>query len=213
MCRKQLAGNTGRKNDSKKSPSGQHRTNLSGCIFATEACIDNRKKNRVKEQYLLHMSPQYGERRPTNGWDRFWSLGHPSKFQRVSHLAFIRPTAATSLTGGHPNSAQCLAVSWVVLIHYTHFQGLMTEFCPVQNSVYVQVLHSPILTALLHSTPAAGVSQTLRRGTRNYGTFTELSQRSPPIFGWAVMTLGTVPHSSRFSFRWHWIAYNVLMCR
>jgi len=38
-----------------KSPSGNHRTNLSGCIFATKACIDNRKKI-VKYQYLLHIS-------------------------------------------------------------------------------------------------------------------------------------------------------------
>jgi len=29
----------------KKSPSGHHRTNLPGWIFATKACIDNRKKN------------------------------------------------------------------------------------------------------------------------------------------------------------------------
>jgi len=29
----------------KKSPSGHHRTTLSGYIFATKACIDNRKKN------------------------------------------------------------------------------------------------------------------------------------------------------------------------
>ena len=29
----------------KKSPSGHHRTTLSGCIFGTKACIDNRKKN------------------------------------------------------------------------------------------------------------------------------------------------------------------------
>ena len=28
-----------------KSPSGHHRTTLSGHIFATKACIDNRKKN------------------------------------------------------------------------------------------------------------------------------------------------------------------------
>jgi len=28
----------------KKSPSAHHRTTLSGCVFATEACIDNRKK-------------------------------------------------------------------------------------------------------------------------------------------------------------------------
>jgi len=35
-----LAENTGRK----KSPPGHHRTTLSGYIFATNACIDNRKK-------------------------------------------------------------------------------------------------------------------------------------------------------------------------
>ena len=64
------------------------------------------------------------------------------------------------------------------------------EFCPVQNSLYVQVLRSPILTALglLHGTPAEGVSQTLRRDTRN--GITELSQRAPPIFGRAAITLG-----------------------
>jgi len=36
--------NTGRKKSRQKSPSGHHRTNLSGYIFATKACIDNRKK-------------------------------------------------------------------------------------------------------------------------------------------------------------------------
>jgi len=64
----------------KKSPSAHRRTTLSGCIFATKACIDNRKK-LVKEQYLLHkvhMSPQYGAHRPTSGWDRSGSLGHTS---------------------------------------------------------------------------------------------------------------------------------------
>jgi len=37
---------------------------------------------------LLQLSPphvpQYGEVRPTNGWDLLASLGHPSKFQPVS---------------------------------------------------------------------------------------------------------------------------------
>jgi len=42
-----------------KSPSGHHRTTLSDYIFATKARIDNRKK-LVKQQYLLHMSSQYG---------------------------------------------------------------------------------------------------------------------------------------------------------
>jgi len=52
------------------------------------------------------------------------------------------------------------------------------------------------VAALLHGTPAAGVSQTLRHGTRN--GITELSQRAPPIFGRAAITLGIGPHSSFF---------------
>ena len=40
-----LAENAGRKKVAKKSPSGHHRTTLSGYIFATKAHIDNRKKN------------------------------------------------------------------------------------------------------------------------------------------------------------------------
>jgi len=35
-------------------------------------------KKVVKQQYLLQMSPQYGELRPSSGWDRSGSLGHPS---------------------------------------------------------------------------------------------------------------------------------------
>ena len=69
----------------KKSPSAHHRTTLSGYIFATKAHIDNRKK-LVKQQYLFL---QYGELRPTSGWDRFVSLGHPNKFQRVSRLCSV----------------------------------------------------------------------------------------------------------------------------
>ena len=85
-----------------KSPSGHHRTILSGYIFATKACIDNRKK-LVKQQYLLHMSPQYGELRPTSGWDRFVSLGHPCKFQLVSRLGSV--IAWHSSIGRQPNFA------------------------------------------------------------------------------------------------------------
>jgi len=52
---------------------GHHRTTSTGYIFATKACIDNRKRN-VKQQYLLHMSLQYGELRPSSGWDHFVSF-------------------------------------------------------------------------------------------------------------------------------------------
>jgi len=104
----------------KNSPSGHHRTTLSGYVFATKACIDNREK-LVKRQYLLHMLSQYGELRPTRGWDRFVSLGYPSKFQRVSRFGFV--TASTSLNGIQPNFARCFAVFWAGTL-YT-FSGVM----------------------------------------------------------------------------------------
>ena len=97
-----------------------------------------------------------------------------------------------------PEANQTLHDVWQshALVHYIYICGgscPLTEFCPVQNSLYVQVLRSPILAALLHGTPAAGVSQTLRRGTRN--GITEFSQTSPSIFDWAAITLGIGPHS------------------
>ena len=60
-------------------------------------------KKTVKQQHLLHMFSQYGGLRPTNSQDRLVSLGHPSKFQRVSQLGFV--TALMSLNGGQPNFA------------------------------------------------------------------------------------------------------------
>jgi len=86
----------------KKSPSGHQRTNLWGYIFATKAHIDNRKK-LVKQQYLLHKFSQYGELRPTSGWDSFVSLGHPCKFQLVSRFGSV--TARHSSIGRQPNFA------------------------------------------------------------------------------------------------------------
>jgi len=97
MYCKQLAENTG----CKKSPSGHLCTTLSGYIFATKSRIDNQKKKHVEQQCLLHMSPQYGELWPTNGSDGFVSLGHPCKFQRVSHLGSV--TVRHSSIGHQPN--------------------------------------------------------------------------------------------------------------
>ena len=39
----------------------------------------------------------------------------------------------------------------------------LMEFCQVQNSLFVQVLRSPILASSLHGTPVAGVSQIVQR--------------------------------------------------
>jgi len=46
-------------------------------------------KKLVKQQYLLHVYPQYGERWTTNGVIGWWVWGTPSKFQRVSRLGSV----------------------------------------------------------------------------------------------------------------------------
>jgi len=79
------------------------------------------EKQSVKQQYLFHMSSQHGELLLTNGWDRFGSLGDPSKFQRVSRLGYV--TAQTSLNGGQPNFARCLVVSWAGTLHCESKKG------------------------------------------------------------------------------------------
>ena len=83
----------------------------------------------------------------------------PTNFNGFWHHGFV--TAVTSLNGGQPNFAQCLAISWAGTL-YIHCWGgggscFLTAFCQVQNSLCVQVLHSPVLAALLHGTRAVGV--------------------------------------------------------
>jgi len=98
MCCTRLAENTG----CKKSPSWHHRTILSGYIFATKARIDNRKK-LLSSNISSKCPPQYGELPPTSGWDCVVSLGHSSKFQRVSRLGSV--TERHSSIGRQPNVA------------------------------------------------------------------------------------------------------------
>ena len=158
-------------------------------------------EKKVKQQYVLHMSPQYGKLRPINGWDLLVSLGHPNKFQPVLCLAFA--TAVTLLTGSQPNFARCLAVSWAARL-YIHFPGLLSPYRILPGAKFTlrPSLAFSYIDRLLHGTPAAGVRQTLWRGTRN--GITELSQRAPPIFSRAVITLGIGPHSSSISFLLFW---------
>jgi len=47
------------------------------------------------------MCLKYGELWPTSGWGHFASLGHPSKFQRLSRLGSV--TARYSSSGRQPN--------------------------------------------------------------------------------------------------------------
>jgi len=110
-----------------KSPCALHRTKLSGYIFTTKACIDNRKKN-IKQQYLLLMTSQYGELRPTNALDRMASSGTPAHFNEFRVLALLVITALTSLNGGQPNFTRCLAPPGLV-----HCVYIYKGFCPLEE--------------------------------------------------------------------------------
>jgi len=145
MCCTRLAENTRRK----KSPKIRHlRTIAQLCTISLQLRHVSTVGNKlVKQQYLLHMFSQYGELRPISGWDRFTTLGHPSKFQWVSGLGFV--TAPTSLNGGQPHFARCLAVSWAGAL-YLYFR----EFLPLTEFICsVTACHLSI----------QGVSPTLRR--------------------------------------------------
>ena len=113
MCCRRLTDNTGRKKSRQKSPSRHRRTNLSGYIFAPEARIDNRKKI-VKQQYIRHMSSQYGKLgllaaeicwrvwgtpTPFNGFRVLAPLLHGTLVVGVSHTF-------RCLTGRHLHSAE-----------------------------------------------------------------------------------------------------------
>jgi len=143
------------------------------------------RKKLVKQQYLLHMSSEYGGLRPTNGLHRFGSLGHPIKFQRVWRLGFV--TAATSLTGGQPNFARCLAVSWAATLYIFGGSCPLMELCRVQNSRYVEVLRSSTWAALYYTALLQRASAKLC-GMVQGMELTELSQRASPIFGWAAIS-------------------------
>jgi len=85
-----------------KSRKNRHVGTIAQLCWAVSSQLRNVStigKKLVKQ----HMSSQYGELRPTSGWDRFVSLGHPSKFQPISRL--IRVTARQSSSERQPNFA------------------------------------------------------------------------------------------------------------
>jgi len=78
----------------KKSPSGTIAQICRAKLISSQLRhIYNRKKT-VKQQYLLHMSAQYGELQPTSGWDPLASLGHPSPPKKKEKINGFRVLAA-----------------------------------------------------------------------------------------------------------------------
>ena len=113
-------------------------------------------------------------------------MGHSSKFQRVSRLGFV--TAATSLTGGQPNFAQCLAVSLAGTL-YIRFRGLLP---PREISPGAKFTLRPSL-AFSH---IDSVTVTARHSSSGRESNCGVQQRRQPIFGGAAITLAIGPHSS-----------------
>jgi len=95
--------------------------NFVGLYLRNEG-IYRQSEKLVKQQYIRHMFSQYAERRSTNGWDRFGSLGHPSKFQRVSRLGSVRRLLQRRRS---PQANHTLHDVWPSpgLVHYTYIFG------------------------------------------------------------------------------------------
>jgi len=101
-CYMRLAANTGRNKSSKNCHLGSI-AQFCRAISSQLRHVSTIEKKLFKQQYLLHMLPQYGELRPTCSWDRSRSLGHHSKFQRVSRFGSV--TARHSSIWRQPNFA------------------------------------------------------------------------------------------------------------
>jgi len=84
MCCARLAENIGRK----KSPFWHHHTTLLGCIFAAEACIDNRKNllNTDTSSTCSHNMVNFGLLTAEICW-RVW--GTPANFNGFRVLAAL----------------------------------------------------------------------------------------------------------------------------
>jgi len=107
----------------KNSQSGHHCTTLSGYIFATKACIDSRKK-LVKQQYLPHISLQYG---PLVAEIVLLVWGTPANFKGFCVLASLLQQCRSMEVN------QTLYDLWPfpVLVHCIYILGLsypLTEF-------------------------------------------------------------------------------------
>ena len=175
MCCTRLAANTGRKNYAKIA-SAHHRRTLPVYIFATKACFDNRKKllNGNISSTCPHNMVNF---RPLTAEIGSGVWGTPANFNGFRVLPSLLQRRRS------PEANQTLHDVWpsAGLVHYIYIFGLLASkgILPGANSLYVQVLCSPLLAALLHGTRAVGVSQFAAWYKEwNYGTFADILGRA-----------------------------------
>ena len=173
----------------KKSPSANHRTNLSNYIFANKACIDNRK-TLVKQQYLLQMYPQYDELLSTNGWGRLASLGHPQQISTgfASSLRYCSDVAQRKLT--KPCTMCGRLLDGIGLLEYIFECSCpLTLFCQVQNNHFDFASKS---CTVRHSSSGHQPKLAAWYKEWNYGTLAE----GATCIRQAAITLDIGPHYS-----------------
>ena len=66
------------------------------CRAISSQLRHNRKRNLLNSNVSPTRTSQYGELRPTSGWDLLASLRHPCKFQRVSRLGSVNARHSSS---------------------------------------------------------------------------------------------------------------------
>ena len=148
--------------DRQKSPSGHHRTTLSGYIFTTKALIDNRKKNLLNSSIsptCLHNIVNFGPLAAEIG-SFVWapqqiSTGFASWLRYCRDVAQRKPTKRRTMFDRH--------LGWYTIYTFSEAVAPYQNFARCKNSLCVQVLRCPISAALLHGIRVVGVRQTLRR--------------------------------------------------
>jgi len=146
--------------------------------------------NSINSSTCLHNMLNFGPLTTEICW-RVW--GTPANFNRFHILASLL----------HRRRSTQVSKTWQDvwpspgLVYTVYILGVVAPngILPGTKFTLRPSLAFSYIGSVTARTRAGAVRQTLwRRGTRN--GITELSQRAPPIFGWAAITLGIGPHSS-----------------
>jgi len=161
MCCTRLAGNAGRK----KSPKIRHLRTIAQLCRA----ISSELKHilTIGEKFLdsnvsptcAHNMVNFGPVTAEICW-RVW--GTPANFNEFRVLASLLQRRRWTEVNQTLHDV-CPSPGQVYYIYNFRSSCPVMEFLPVHYSLCVQILRSPILAALLHSTRAVGVSESLRR--------------------------------------------------
>ena len=151
MCCTRLAENTGRKNDTKN----RHLRIIAQLCrtMSTQVSTYRQSGKKLLNSYIsficCHNMANFGPLVAEIG-SGVW--GAAANLNRFLILASLVEHCHS------PEANQTLHNVWPYpgLLHYTFSGSYPSEFRHMQNSLCIQILRSPILLALLHSTPAAG---------------------------------------------------------